>query len=105
MTCCCYTCYVGGFLQSCPKNMHTQVFGCLLDLAENPKTLPHLSTWRGKDDISAAHLFCEKWREEEDLMGVKRDVTGAIMGECLGGMKIRGDGRSYNCNLHKGSMY
>ncbi|KAK2187769.1 hypothetical protein NP493_155g04048 [Ridgeia piscesae] len=66
-------------LESCPKNMHTQVFGCLLDLAENPKTLPHLSTWRGKDDISAAHLFCEKWREEEDLMGVKRDVTGAIM--------------------------
>ncbi|KAI0219801.1 Cilia- and flagella-associated protein 69 [Lamellibrachia satsuma] len=68
-------------LESCPKNMHSQIFGCLLDLAENPKTLPHLNTWRGKDDISAAHLFCEKWREEEDIMGVKRDTTGAILGE------------------------
>ena len=66
--------------QSCPKNMHSQIFGCLLDLAENPKTLPHISTWRGHDDTSAAHLFCDKWREEERVMGVKRDSKGAIAG-------------------------
>ena len=69
------------YSQSCPKNMHSQIFGCLLDLAENPKALPHISTWRGHDDTSAAHLFCDKWREEERVMGVKRDSKGAIAGE------------------------
>lgn len=65
-------------LQECPKGMHNLFLGCLLDLCENPKTVHHVVTWRGKNNISAAHLFCEIWRNEERDMGVKRDNTGAI---------------------------
>ena len=39
------------------------------------------------------------------MMGVKRDVTGAIIGECLGGIETRGGGRSYKCSLPEGSMF
>lgn len=58
--------------------MHNLVLGCLLDLCENPKTVPHINSWRGKDDISAAHLFCDIWRAEETEMGVEREKSGAI---------------------------
>ncbi|KAH3715889.1 cilia- and flagella-associated protein 69-like [Dreissena polymorpha] len=65
-------------LEACPKNMHNLILGCLLDLCENPKTVHHVLTWRGKDNSSAAHLFCETWRSEERDLGVKRDNNGAI---------------------------
>ncbi|CAH1788088.1 unnamed protein product [Owenia fusiformis] len=65
-------------LESCPKNMHNLIIGCLLDLAENPKTVPHIISWRGKEDISAAHLFCDIWRHEEEDIGVEREESGAI---------------------------
>ncbi|XP_064613736.1 cilia- and flagella-associated protein 69-like [Liolophura sinensis] len=65
-------------LQYCPKNMHNLIVGCLLDMCENPKTVHHVLTWRGKKNMSAAHLFCQMWREEEQEMGVKREPTGAI---------------------------
>lgn len=61
--------------------MHNIVLGCLLDLSENVKALPHMNAWRGKGDVSAAHLLCDMWRQEESDMGVKRDSTGAILGE------------------------
>ena len=64
--------------QVCPKNTHNLILGCLLDLCENPKTIHHIHTWRGKDNCSAAHLFCEVYRNEERDMGVKRDKDGAI---------------------------
>ncbi len=60
--------------------MHNLVLGCLLDLSENPKTIPHINAWRGKGDISAAHQFCEIWREEERTIGVQRENNGAIAG-------------------------
>ena len=66
--------------QACPKNMHNLILGCLLDLCENPKTVHHVLTWRGKDNSSAAHLFCETWRAEERDLGVKREPNGAIAG-------------------------
>ena len=60
--------------------MHNLILGCLLDLCENPKTVHHVLTWRGKDNSSAAHLFCETWRAEERDLGVKREPNGAIAG-------------------------
>lgn len=65
-------------LQQCPKGMDNLILGCLLDLCENPKTVHHVLTWRGHENISAAHLFCEIWRNEEREIGVKRDPNGAI---------------------------
>ncbi|KAL5007038.1 hypothetical protein ScPMuIL_015844 [Solemya velum] len=66
-------------LEMCPRNMHNLVLGCLLDLCENPKTIHHVLTWRGQDASTAAHLFCEIWRNEERDMGVKRNQNGAIV--------------------------
>ena len=60
--------------------MHNLVLGCLLDLCENPKVMPHLQSWRGKDNKSAACLFSRMWREEEQEIGVQRESTGAIAG-------------------------
>lgn len=68
----------GNTFQVCPKNTHNLILGCLLDLCENPKTIHHIHTWRGKENCSAAHLFCEIYRNEEKDMGVKRDKDGAI---------------------------
>ena len=60
--------------------MHNLILGCLLDLCENPKTTAHVNAWRGKDDISAAHLLCDVWRNEEKEMGVAREQNGAMTG-------------------------
>lgn len=65
-------------LEVCPKNMHNVILGCLLDLCENPKTVNHVLTWRGKDGCTASHLLCQIWRQEECEIGVKRDTQGAI---------------------------
>jgi len=65
-------------LEVCPKNMHNVILGCLLDLCENPKTVNHVLTWRGKDGCTASHLLCQIWRLEETEIGVKRDSQGAI---------------------------
>ncbi|ELU15468.1 hypothetical protein CAPTEDRAFT_176397 [Capitella teleta] len=65
-------------LQNSPKNMHNLILGCLLDIAESPKTIAHIAAWRGPLDISAAHLLCDIWREEEEEIGVQRDELGAI---------------------------
>lgn len=65
-------------LEVCPKNMHNLIMGCLLDLSENPKTINHVLTWRGRDSSSATHLLCHIWRKEEVEIGCKRDVHGAI---------------------------
>ena len=63
--------------------MHNLVLGCLLDLSENAKTVPHINAWRGSGDISAAHLLCNIWRNEEHDMKVNRDNSGAISGTLL----------------------
>ncbi|PVD30636.1 hypothetical protein C0Q70_09909 [Pomacea canaliculata] len=65
-------------LEMSPKNMHNLIVGCLLDLCENPKTVNHVLTWRGQNGSTAAHLFCEMWRNEEAEIGASRDENGAI---------------------------
>jgi len=60
--------------------MHNQLLGCLLDLMENQKTMSHISVWRGKDNITAPHLLCELWRNDESRLGVLRDATGSVAG-------------------------
>ncbi|XP_041367843.1 cilia- and flagella-associated protein 69-like [Gigantopelta aegis] len=66
-------------LEVCPKNMHNLIVGCLLDLCENTKTVNHVLTWQGKDNSTAAHLFCEIWRNEEREIGARRDELGSII--------------------------
>ena len=61
--------------------MHNLILGCLLDLCENSKTVPHIRVWRGKGDQSAAHLLCEVWRKEENDLGVKRTEDGSLAGK------------------------
>ena len=68
--------------------MHNLTLGCLLDLSENPKTTAHVNNWRGKQDVSAAHLLCEMWRGEEKDMGVAREQTGQLTGEWVGVWKL-----------------
>ena len=63
--------------------MHNLVLGTLLDLCENAKAIAHVNSWRGKDDISAAHLLCDIWRKEEEEIQVPREKTGAISGESV----------------------
>ena len=36
------------WFQKCPKSVHNLVLGCLVDLAENPKTLAHITAWQGE---------------------------------------------------------
>lgn len=90
--CCCVGCFMtedvllekeGIFLlidllQACPRTMHNLILGCLLELCENPKTIPHIHTWRGEDDISAPHLLIDMWRQEEQRISVHRDANGCI---------------------------
>ena len=63
--------------------MHNLVLGCLLDLSENAKAIPHINAWRGNGDISAAHLLCDIWRQEEHDMSVNRESNGAIKGKII----------------------
>ncbi|ESO82065.1 hypothetical protein LOTGIDRAFT_223522 [Lottia gigantea] len=65
-------------LELVPKTMYNVIIGCLLDLCENPKTMNHILTWRGRNNITAPHLFCDIWRHEDLSIGACRDVNGAI---------------------------
>ena len=66
------------FLQSYPRSTHNLILGCLLELCENPKTIAHIHSWRGTDDVTAPHLLTHLWREEEKKIGAVRDQNGAI---------------------------
>jgi len=61
--------------------MQGQLVGCLLDLMENQKTFSHVSVWRGANNTTAPHLFCELWRAEENRLGVARDGNGTVTGK------------------------
>jgi len=61
------------------SSMQGQILGCLVDLSDNHKSLPHITSWRGYDaSTSAPHLFCELWRCEEAKMCVERAANGII---------------------------
>ncbi|XP_070566690.1 cilia- and flagella-associated protein 69-like [Ptychodera flava] len=66
-------------LEACPKNMHNLILGCILDMCENPKSIHHVMTWRGKEDRTAPSLFVEIWKKEEEAIGVKRGPHGTIL--------------------------
>ncbi|XP_072561946.1 cilia- and flagella-associated protein 69 isoform X1 [Paramormyrops kingsleyae] len=66
-------------LQSCPQCMQNEVLGTLLELCDNPKTLPYMSAWRrGQEGQTAAALLTHLWREEEGELGVRRHPSGMI---------------------------
>ncbi|XP_030849365.1 cilia- and flagella-associated protein 69 [Strongylocentrotus purpuratus] len=66
-------------LESSTRNTHNLSLGCLTDLCENPKTVPHLMAWKGKKERTIASLLVDIWRQEETHMGVKRDENGVLI--------------------------
>jgi len=65
-------------LEICPKSMRNVFLGTLLDLSENEKTMSHILLWRGKNDLTVGKLLVNIWTEEEEALGVPRELTGAI---------------------------
>ncbi|OAF69543.1 hypothetical protein A3Q56_02708 [Intoshia linei] len=65
-------------LEKIDKSLHNIILGCLTDLCNNPRVFTHLLSWKGKNRITAAHLFCQLWRQEETVMQVIRDENGKI---------------------------
>ncbi|XP_053571678.1 cilia- and flagella-associated protein 69 [Bombina bombina] len=61
------------------KSMNNLVLGILVEFCDNPKTIPHINTWRGKKNETAAKLLIELWLQEEKELGVRRDEYGRII--------------------------
>ncbi|XP_066484602.1 cilia- and flagella-associated protein 69 [Tiliqua scincoides] len=61
------------------KHLCNLILGILVELCDNPKTVSHINTWRGKKDQTAANLLINLWRQEEEEMGVKHDKFGRIV--------------------------
>uniref|UniRef100_A0A8C5WL50 Cilia and flagella associated protein 69 n=1 Tax=Leptobrachium leishanense TaxID=445787 RepID=A0A8C5WL50_9ANUR len=61
------------------KSMINVVLGILVEFCDNPKTIPHIATWRGKENQTAAKLLLQLWKHEEDELGVRRDGHGRII--------------------------
>ncbi|RVE66724.1 hypothetical protein OJAV_G00110450 [Oryzias javanicus] len=53
-------------LSTSPRCLHGVVLSTLLDLCDNPNTLPHLLTWRDVTGQTAPRLLLQLWREEEE---------------------------------------
>ncbi|KAM9308129.1 cilia- and flagella-associated protein 69 [Gastrophryne carolinensis] len=60
------------------KNMNNLLLGILVEFCDNPKTIAHILTWRGKANETAPKLLVRLWKEEEDDLGVRRDSYGRI---------------------------
>ncbi|POI31822.1 hypothetical protein CIB84_004427, partial [Bambusicola thoracicus] len=60
------------------KNLCNIILGILSEFCDNPKTIIHISTWRGEKDQTAAKLLIQLWRQEELDLGVQRDRYGRI---------------------------
>ncbi|XP_027021008.2 cilia- and flagella-associated protein 69 [Tachysurus fulvidraco] len=69
------------FIQSSPKSMNSVWLATLLELCDNPKTLPHIEAWKGKKGLTAQAMLLQLWRKEEAEIGVKRDQHGRIADE------------------------
>ncbi|KAI1242699.1 Cilia- and flagella-associated protein 69, partial [Lamprotornis superbus] len=61
------------------KNLCNIILGILVEFSDNPKTILHMSIWRGKRDQTAANLLIQLWRQEELDLGVRRDQYGRIV--------------------------
>eukprot|EP00795_Rhopilema_esculentum_P014666 gene14666-5755_t len=66
-------------LEVCPENMRNLVLGAILDICENPRALPHVKLWRGKEDCTVGQLLIKIWRHEEVNLGISRDLSGVIL--------------------------
>ncbi|XP_042672983.1 cilia- and flagella-associated protein 69 [Centrocercus urophasianus] len=60
------------------KNLCNVILGILSEFCDNPKTIIHISAWRGEKDQTAAKLLIQLWRQEEMDLGVQRDRYGRI---------------------------
>eukprot|EP00076_Gallus_gallus_P009129 XP_004939333.1 cilia- and flagella-associated protein 69 isoform X2 [Gallus gallus] len=60
------------------KSLCNIILGILSEFCDNPKTIIHISTWRGEKDQTAAKLLIQLWRQEELDLGVQRDQYGRI---------------------------
>ncbi|CAI9736367.1 ciliaflagella69-likeassociated and flagella-associated 69-like [Octopus vulgaris] len=67
-------------LEILPHNMRSTILSFLVDLCHtNQKTIRHILIWRGsRHSITAPHLFCRIWQEEEKEMEVIKDSMGLI---------------------------
>lgn len=63
------------------KNLCNTILGILVELSDNPKTVLHMSVWRGRRDQTAANLLIQLWRQEELDLGIRRDQYGMIIGK------------------------
>ncbi|XP_077347010.1 cilia- and flagella-associated protein 69 isoform X2 [Lithobates pipiens] len=61
------------------KNMNNLLLGILVEFCDNPKTIPHILTWRGKDNETVPKLLVRLWKQEEEELGVRRDSYGRIV--------------------------
>ncbi|NXP91871.1 CFA69 protein, partial [Passerina amoena] len=61
------------------SNVCNMILGILVEFSDNPKTILHMSIWRGKRDRTAANVLIQLWRREEQDLGVKRDQYGKIV--------------------------
>uniref|UniRef100_A0A8D2NC62 Cilia and flagella associated protein 69 n=1 Tax=Zonotrichia albicollis TaxID=44394 RepID=A0A8D2NC62_ZONAL len=61
------------------NNLCNIILGILVEFSDNPKTVLHMSIWRGKRDRTAANVLVQLWRQEEQDLGVKRDQNGKIV--------------------------
>ncbi|NWY24476.1 CFA69 protein, partial [Pheucticus melanocephalus] len=61
------------------SNLCSMVLGILIEFSDNPKTVLHMSIWRGKRNRTAANVLIQLWRQEEQDLGVKRDQYGRIV--------------------------
>ncbi|XP_075683735.1 cilia- and flagella-associated protein 69 isoform X2 [Rhinoderma darwinii] len=62
------------------KSMNNLVLGILVEFCDNPKTLSHITTWRGKNNETAPKMLVHLWKQEEEELGVRRDNYGRIIG-------------------------
>uniref|UniRef100_A0A8C7Y2B5 Cilia- and flagella-associated protein 69 ARM repeats domain-containing protein n=1 Tax=Oryzias sinensis TaxID=183150 RepID=A0A8C7Y2B5_9TELE len=75
----CFLLLCCGAVSTSPRCVHGVVLSTLLDLCDNPNTLPHLLTWRDVTGQTAPRLLLQLWREEEEELGVSRNRHGGIV--------------------------
>ncbi|KAM4689184.1 cilia- and flagella-associated protein 69 [Discoglossus pictus] len=61
------------------KSMNNLILGILVEFCDNPKSIPHITTWRGKNNETAPKLLLDMWKQEEEELGVRRDELGRII--------------------------
>ncbi|XP_005941001.3 cilia- and flagella-associated protein 69 isoform X2 [Haplochromis burtoni] len=65
-------------LSTSPRCVHGVVLATLLELCDNPNTVPYILTWRDGNGQTAPRLLLQLWREEEEELGVPRNQHGSI---------------------------